>query len=152
ATTVSEAVLLVVPVPASVELMALVVLSFVPAVVPVTATEKVQIDPGPGDAVSVPPDKPRLLLPGSAVMIPPPQDPVTPGFAATTSPVGRLSVNPTPLRPVVVFGLLIVKLRALVEFSRILAGLKAFVIVGLTGTGLTVTTVVADNALVHPFV
>lgn len=152
ATTISEAVLLGVPVPASVEIMALVVLSFVPAVVAVTATEKVQVDPGPGEAVNVPPDRPRLLLPAVAVMIPVPHDPVTFGFAATTTPVGRLSVNPTPLRPLFVFGLLIVKLRALLEFGGILAGLNAFVIVGLTGTELTVTTVAADGALVHPFV
>jgi hypothetical protein len=152
ATTVSEAVLLVAPVPDSVEIIALVVLSFVPAVVPVTATVNMQADPGAGEAVNVPPDKPTLLLPAIAVIVPLPHEPVTFGVAATTSPAGRLSVNPTPVRPLVVFELPIVKLNVLIEFSGILAGLNAFVIVGLTGTGLTVTTVAADGALVQPLV
>ena len=152
ATTVRVAVLLGAPVPASVEIMALVVLSFAPAVVAVTATEKVQADPSVGEAVNVPPDKPTLLLPATAVIVPLPHVPVTFGLAATTNPAGRLSVNPTPLRPLVVFGLLIVKLKVLFEFSGILAGLNAFAIVGLTETGLTVTTVAADGALVHPLV
>ena len=152
ATTVSDAVLLVAPVPASVDVTALVVLSLVPAVVPVTATLKVQADPGVGDAANVPPDKLTFVLPGVAVMAPLPHEPVTFGDAATTSPAGKLSLKPTPLRPVVVFGLLIVKLNVLVELSGIVVGLKALVMVGLAGNGLTVTTIDADGALVHPFV
>jgi hypothetical protein len=152
ATTVRAAVLLVAPVPASLEVIALVVFSFVPEVVPFTPTVKVQIEPAAVEAVNVPPDRLTLLLPDVAVIVPLPHEPVTFGVVATTSPAGRLSVNPTPLRPLVVFGLLIVKLNVLMEFSGILAGLNAFVIVGLTGTGLTVTTVAADAALVQPFV
>jgi hypothetical protein len=152
ATTVIAAVLLVAPVPASLEVIALVVFSFVPEVVPFTPTVKVQVEPAAGEAVNVPPDRLTLLLPAIAVIVPLPHEPVTFGVGATTSPAGRLSVNPTPLRPLVVFGLLIVKLNVLMEFSGILAGLNAFVIVGLTGTGLTVTTVAADAALVQPFV
>jgi hypothetical protein len=48
AKTSNAAVLLVAPVPASIEVIAFVVLSFVPAVVPLTATVKVQDDPAAG--------------------------------------------------------------------------------------------------------
>jgi hypothetical protein len=152
ATTVNDAVLLVAPIPTSVEVIALVVLSFVPAVVPVTAIVKIQFEPAAGEAVNVPPDRLTLLLPAVAVIVPLPHEPVTFGVAATTSPAGRLSVNPTPLRPLVVFGLLMVKLNALLEFNGILVGLNDFVIVGLLGSGFTVTVVAADGALVQPFV
>ena len=152
ATTVRAAVLLVAPVPASVEVIALVVFSFVPEVVPLTLTVKVQTEPVAGEAVNVPPDRLRLLLPAIAMIVPLPHEPDTFGVGATTSPAGRLSVNPTPLRPLVIFGLLIVKLNVLMEFNGILAGVNAFVIVGLTGTGLTVTTVAADGAPVQPFI
>jgi len=147
-----EAVLLGAPVPASLETIAFVVLSFVPAVVAVTATEKVQDDPRLGEAVKVPPDKPRLLLPAIAVMVPLPQEPVMFGVAAMTSPAGRLSVKPTPVRPLVVLGLSIVNVNVLMAFSGMLAGLNAFVIVGLKGIGFTVTTIGDDGGLVHPFV
>lgn len=150
ATIVSPAVLLVAPVPASVEVIAPVVLSFVPAVVPVTATVKVQDDPADGEAVNVPPDRLTLLLPAVAVIVPPPHEPVTVGVAATNNPAGRLSANPTPLRPLVVFGLIIVKLKALLEFNGMLVGLNDLVTVGLTGSGFTVTVVAADGALVQP--
>src|SRR6266849_1330239 len=73
ATTVSEAVLLVEPVPPSVEVMALVVLFFTPAVVPVTFTENVHDDPAAGDAVNVPPERLMLPLPATAVIVPLPQ-------------------------------------------------------------------------------
>jgi len=150
ATTVSAAVLLVTPVPASVEVIAFVVLSFVPAVVPFTATVKVQDDPAAGEAVNVPPDRLMLLLLAVAVIVPAPHEPVTFGVAATTNPAGRLSTNPTPLRPLVVFGLLIVKLRVLLEFNGMFVGLNALVIAGLTGTGFTVTVVAAEGVLVQP--
>src|SRR5947209_2667887 len=86
ATTVNIAVLLTVPVPPSVELTTPVVLLLLPAVVPVTSTENVHVDPAAGDAVSVPPDRLMLLLPASAVIVPLPQDPVMLGVAATTTP------------------------------------------------------------------
>src|SRR2546423_232463 len=108
ATTVNTAVLLVVPVPPSVELTAPVVLLLLPAVVPVTSTENVHVDPAVGDAVSVPPDRLMLLLAAVAVIVPLPQEPVTLGVAATTTPAGRLSVNATPLRVLKVLGLVIV--------------------------------------------
>lgn len=150
ATTVSAAVLLVAPVPTSDEVIALVVLSFVPAVVPVTATVKVQDDPALGEAVSVPPDRLTLLLPALALIVPRPHEPVTFGVAATTNPAGKLSTNPNPLRPVVVFGLLIVKLKVLTEFNGMLVGLNDLVTVGLTGSGFTVTVVAVEGVLVQP--
>ena len=149
AITVSVAVLLIAPVPASDEVIAFVVLSFVPAVVPFTATLKVQDDPAPGEAVSVPPDRFTLLLPAVAVIVPAPHDPVTLGVVATTNPAGRLSTNPIPLR-LVVFGLLIVKLRVLLEFNGMFVGLNDLMSVGLTGTGFTVTVVAIEGTLVHP--
>src|SRR4029450_11362592 len=133
-----------------VQVIALVVWSFVPVVVPVTATVNVQEDPAAGEAVSIPPDRLTMLLPALAMMVPPPHEPVTFGVAATTNPAGRLSTNPTPLRPLAVFGLLIVKLKVLLEFNGMLVGLNDLVTVGLTGIGFTVTVVAADVALVHP--
>ncbi len=70
------AVLLVAPVPPSVEVTAPVVLLLLPAVVPVTSTEKVHDEPAAGDAVSVPPLRLMLPLPAVAVIVPLPQEPV----------------------------------------------------------------------------
>jgi hypothetical protein len=128
------------------------VLFLVPAVVPVTVTEKVHDDPAAGDAVNVPPDRLKLLLPAIAVIVPLPQEPVTFGVAATTNPPGKLSVKPTPPSVLVVFGLLMVKLNVLLEFNAMLVGLNALVIVGVTGRGFTVTVVAAEGALVQPLV
>ena len=94
------------PVPPSVEVTFPVVLFFTPAVVPVTLTEIVQELP----AESVPPDKLIVLEPAVAVTVPP-QVLLTPGGLATSSPEGRLSVKATLLSAIVVFGLLIVKVR-----------------------------------------
>src|SRR6476659_8330523 len=132
ATTVSVAVLLVEPVPTSLELIAPVVFIFVPAVVPVTATVNVHADEAAGEAVSVAPDKLTLLPPAVAVIVPLPHEPVTLGVAATTIPAGKLSTKPTPLRPVVAFGFVIVKLKVLLAFNGTLVGLNDLVIVGLT--------------------
>src|SRR5258708_4831420 len=130
ASTVNIAVLLVAPVPPSVELTVPVVLLLLPAVVPVTSTEKVHEEPAAGDAVSVPPERLMLPLPAVAVIVPLPHEPVTLGVAATTRPAGRLSVNATPLRELKVFGLVMVKLSEVVPFSGMLAAPKAFVMVG----------------------
>src|SRR5207302_11519472 len=79
------------PVPPSVDVTC-TLLFFTPAVVPVTFTENVHVDPAAGDAVSVPPDRLMLPLPATAVIVPLPQEPVKPFGVATTSPAGRLSV------------------------------------------------------------
>jgi hypothetical protein len=129
ATTVKIAVLLVVPVPPSVEVMAPVVLLLLPALVPVTFTEKVQDDPAAGDAASVPLDRVMVLLPAVAVIVPP-QVPVNPLGVATTRPAGRLSVNATPANPLVVLGFTMVKLSVLAPFNGTLAGAKALLMVG----------------------
>ena len=73
ATTWRVAVLLVAPVPPSVEVMAPVVLSLLPAAFPVTSTENVHDDPAAGDAVNVAPDRLMLLLPAFAVIVPAPR-------------------------------------------------------------------------------
>ncbi len=130
ATTVRTAVLLVVPVPPSVEVIAPVVLLLLPAIVPVTSTEKVQVDPAAGDAVRVPPERVMVLLRAVAVIVPAPQEPVMLGVAATTTPAGRLSVKATPLSALAVFGLVMVKLSVLLEFNATLVGLKALLMVG----------------------
>src|SRR6202045_3774575 len=118
------------PVPPSVEVTLPEVLFLAPAVVPVTSTEKVQEEPAAGDAVSVPPDRLMAVLPAVAVMVPLPQEPVILGVAATTSPAGRVSLKPTPLSALAVFGLVMVKLRVLLAFNAMLVGLKALLIVG----------------------
>src|SRR6266567_8289587 len=108
ASTANTAVLLVVPVPPSVEVTAPVVLLLLPALVPVTSAENVQDDPAAGDAVNVPPDRLMLLLPATAVIVPLPQEPVMLGVAATTTPAGKLSVKAIPLSALAVFGLVMV--------------------------------------------
>jgi hypothetical protein len=128
ATTVKLA-LEVLPVPPSVE-VTWTLLFFTPAVVPVTSTEKVQEDPAAGDAVKVPPAKLMLPLPAVAVIVPLPQEPVTLGVEATVTPAGKLSVNATPLRATLVFGLLMVKLNVLLVFSAMLVGLNDLVMEG----------------------
>ena len=130
ATTVNTAVLLVVPVPPSVEDTAPVVLLLLPALVPVTDTENVHDDPAAGDAVKVPPDKLTVPVPATAVMVPLPQVPVMAGVAETTTPEGRLSVKPTPLRALTVFGLTTVKLSVLLKFNATVVGLNDLLTVG----------------------
>src|SRR5437763_2690741 len=137
ATTVNTAVLLTVPVPPSVELIAPVVLLASPSTVPFTSTLKVH------DALwaTLPPDKLITPLPAVAVTVPP-QVLLTLGVLDTTSvalPAPPLtcsvSLNNTPVRSPLagvpgLFGLLMVKVIVLVPFRGIEVGLKAFAIVG----------------------
>ena len=102
------------PVPPSVELTVLVVLTCAPALIPVMLTENVHDDPAAGDAVSIPPDK--LTVDGDpggllmvAVMVPLPHEPVT-VVEANFRPPGSVSVNATPLKALVVLGFVMVKL------------------------------------------
>jgi hypothetical protein len=102
------------PVPPSVELTVLVVLTCAPALMPVTLTENVHDEPAAGEAVNVPPDKLTVEgVPGGllmvAVMVPLPHEPVT-VVEANFRPPGKVSVNATPLRALVVLGLVTVKL------------------------------------------
>src|SRR5258708_18534654 len=136
AVTVRIAVLLVAPVPPSVEVIAPVVLLLLPAVVPVTLAEKVHDEPAAGEAVNVPPDRLMVLLPAVAVIVPLPHEPVTFGIAATTTPAGRLSLKPTPLSALAVFGLVTVKLKVLLPFNATLVGLNDLLTVGGATTGI----------------
>ena len=87
------------PGPPSFEVTALVVLFFTPALVPVTFTLKEHIAP----PASVAADRLMLPLPAVAVIVPPPQEPVSPFGVATTSPLGKASLNPTPVSAVDAF-------------------------------------------------
>jgi hypothetical protein len=86
------------PVPPSVDVTFPVVLFFVPAVVPVTLTAKVQ-------EVLVGRAAPAILIMPVAcvaVIVPPPHDPVRPLGVETTNPAGSVSEKPTPDRLCVV--------------------------------------------------
>src|SRR6266550_3212246 len=115
------------PVPPSTEVTAPVVLFFVPAVVPVTFTLKVH------DALATSVATVKLMLPdpATAVIVPPPQLPVSPFGVETTRPAGNVSVKPTPVN-VVALGLLMVKLSGVDPFSPMLAAPNDFAIVGGT--------------------
>ena len=82
------------PVPPSLELTTDVELVFIPVLVPITLTENEQLAP----EVTAAPARLMLPPPATAAMVPPPHDPVRPFGVAMTSPAGRLSVNPTPVR------------------------------------------------------
>lgn len=93
--TVSVAVA-VDPVPPCAEVIALVVLTLVPAVVPVTLTKRMQV------VLAARPNDERLMLPLPAVAVSVPavtppevvrQVPLWPFGVATTSPGGRVSVK-----------------------------------------------------------
>jgi len=124
ATTVTLAVLLLAPVPPSVELTAPVVLVFNPALVPVTLTITLQ----ELLAASLPPLRLMLVLPAVAPIKVPPQ--VLETDEATASPDGRLSPNARPDNPTVGFGLLMLTVSVVEPFSGMLEAPNAFEIVG----------------------
>ncbi|HKV41953.1 MAG TPA: hypothetical protein VJX67_22305 [Blastocatellia bacterium] len=122
ASTVIVAVLLAEPVPPLVELTAPAVLFFTPAVAPVTVTVTTQLLL---DEIEPPASE---IVPGAVVVkVPPPHVLEVP--LTTVKPAGSVSVNPTPLRVVVVFGLVIVSVRTLVPLSGIVTASNDFVIV-----------------------
>src|SRR5271157_945125 len=114
----------VLPVPAFEEVTCTLLLN-VPAVLPCTLTETAQ-DPPPAIA---PPARLTELPPPAAVM-PPPQLLVTPGVDATVMPLGKLSVNATPLRATLELGFVILSVKVLVPPSGIELGLKPLEIDG----------------------
>ena len=83
-------------------------------------------------AAIVAPDKviPLAPAPGGA---PPLQPLATVGVLLTTRFVGKVSVNPTPVRAIT-FGLLIARLSVAVPLVKMLAGLKDLVMVGALTT------------------
>jgi len=101
------------PVPALVDVTALVVLVSAPVEVPFTVTLKLH-EPL---AAMLAPVSDTLFDPAVAVMVPPPHKPVRPLGVATTSPAGNASVKATPERAAVFeAGFVIVKVRLVVPF------------------------------------
>jgi len=72
--------------------------------------------------------------PATAVIVPPPQEPVRPFGVATTNPAGRLSVKASPVRVMLAAGLETVKLSDVDPFSGIVAAPNPFAIVGGNAT------------------
>src|SRR5579883_1747817 len=106
-----------------------VVLSLVPGAVAVTFTVNVQYAPAArlaADSVIVP-------VPEVAVIVPPPQEPVTPLGVATVRPVGKMSVNVTPVKAV--FPLVRLNVREVVAPTGIASSPNVFVRTG-EGTSL----------------
>jgi hypothetical protein len=91
ASTVTVAVA-VLPVPPLMEETVTALVS-TPAATPVTFTEKIQFIP----EASAAPVRFTVELPATAVMGPPPHEPVSPFGVATTNPAGKLSVKEMPI-------------------------------------------------------
>jgi hypothetical protein len=104
-------------------------LFFTPAVLPVTFTETTQLTL----LAIVPPDKLTAVDPAKALTVPP-QVFESDGVDATKSPAGRLSVNATPVRPRLAFGLLTLNVSEVVPSSGMLAAPNDFVIEGGAAT------------------
>ena len=103
----------VLPVPPFAELTAPVTFVKLPAVFAVTFTPSVQLAP----VATVPPESETLPEPAAAVAVPP-QLFESGGVAATTIPVGSVSVKATPVRAAVLAaGLVIVKVSDVVPFT-----------------------------------
>src|SRR5947208_721375 len=131
------------PEPALEEVTVPVVFTLWPPVVPTTFTEKVQEPP----AAMVPPDRLMTEKPETVpvVMVPAPQEPVSPLGVATARPPGSVSPNATPVKATVALGLVIVKLSVVwallilkvsevLALSRMLAAPNALVMVGAEAT------------------
>jgi hypothetical protein len=124
-TTVRVAVLEVLPVPPSFDVIAFVVLFFAPPVDPVTFTEIVQLPP----ATMVPLE--RFTEEDAAVAVTvPPQVSDTPGVVATINPLGRESEKETADKDAVAFELVMVKVRVVLPPSGTADVPKALLIVG----------------------
>ncbi len=100
-----------------------------PIDVPFTLTEKVQ------DALAarVAPVKLTVEEPAVAVIVPPPHVPEITLGVFTITPDGRVSVNAIPLRVEVRFGFVIVKVRLVALFVRMLLCPKVLAITGASG-------------------
>src|SRR5258707_1388733 len=97
----------------------------------------------------VAPARLMVVAPGSAVIIPPPQEPTRLLGVDITRPDGSVSVNPTPVRlTVFAAGLLMVKVSAVVPLIRMLAEPKVFAMLG----GATTLTVAVAVPPVPPWV
>jgi hypothetical protein len=112
-----------------------------------TATLTVQVVPG----VAIdPPARLKDPTPAFAVTVPPAQLVLALGGVATVIPAGNVSLTAIPLIvPVLVPGLVIVRVTVDVPFSGMVVGLKDFVIVG---GAVTVSVAVLEATPVPPFV
>ena len=115
----------VLPVPPLVELT-VTLLGFVPGVVPVTSTEKLQDAPPARVALA----RETRLVAAVAVIVPPPHEPVKPSGVETSKPEARLSVKLTPVSEVLALGLVIAKLRVVLPFTGMLESPKFLVMLG----------------------
>lgn len=122
-----------------------VVLSCGPARIAVTFTEKLH-EPRGGN---VAPDKPTELVPATAVIVPPPQDPMRFGGVETTSPTGSVSTKLTPVSVVVVFGFVMRNVSDVDEKTGTVAAPKVLAISGGMGGGAE-TVVEPDAGTVKP--
>src|SRR5215472_7592718 len=128
ATTIrlAEAVL---PVPAFVEVTAVLVFVKLPALLPVKLTESVQLLP----AAIVPPLRVRAPVAAGAVAVPP-QLFVSPLGVEIASPAGSVSLKPTPVSDTVfAAGLVIVKASETVPFNGVLGAPNDSAMVGAAG-------------------
>ena len=131
------------PLPPSVDVTFEVELALVPAVVPVTLTEKVhEVLAARVAVVGVP----RLIAeePAVAVMVPPPQVPLNPLGVATTSPNGRVSVKLIPLSAVARLGLVTVKVNEVELPVKMVVAPKFLVMLGGAAT--------VNGAVAYPLV
>jgi hypothetical protein len=119
----AEAVL---PVPPLVEVTFPVMLFFVPTVVPVTFTEKLH-DPL---AERVAPERLITFVPCVAVIVPPPQEPVSAFGDEIMRPDGNVSVKAIPVRVVALFWLLMEKVRLIEPARGMLVALNDLVMEG----------------------
>lgn len=82
------------------------------------------------DAARLAPERETLVLPAAAVIVPPPQEPVSPLGVAIVSPDGKVSVKPIPDSAVDALGLVMVKLRLVIPPEGMVAAPKDFAIEG----------------------
>jgi hypothetical protein len=122
-----------------------VVLTLCPPLAPTTFTENVQEPP----AAIVPPERLTTEKPETVpvVIVPAPHDPVKPFGFATARPAGSVSPKPTPVSATVAFGLVIVKLSAVVAFRLMLAAPNAFAMLGGPITVMLAVLLVAPGPL-----
>jgi hypothetical protein len=134
----------VLPVPPLVEVTLPVVLTFAPAVVAVTLTVTVQVPL----AAIVPPEKLSDVLPAAGAKVGEPQPEVEAlGVAATCNPAGNVSVKATPVRVVLAFGLVTVKVSVLTPPRAIGLGENAL---AMLGGAMTVSVAVLLSAPAPP--
>jgi hypothetical protein len=100
------------------------------------------------EAATVPPVRLMAVALAAAVTVPP-QVLLTPGVDATAIPAGRASVNATPLRPRLLLGLAIVKVKVVATFVGVVVGEKALLMVGGLATSSVAEAVLPVPSLVE---